>query len=196
MGLHANSAILGCTMVQHPVPRAPKNGQSSQATTSAADDPPLTAKQQRALAHSRGRICKKQGCDVCAPLREQRRLAKAKRKADAQAKAHAKGQPCGRNNCPVPVCVKAQHADPVDPAPPAPPRESEATGAPTDDSGRLLRRQTERHRVGLPCGVQSCPNEICVEGFAQERVRRHRARRPCKSLDCTNPVCRASRSKR
>ncbi len=88
----------------------------------------------------------------------------------------------------MPVCVKARHAEPATPAPSA-----ERADA-TDDAGAALRRQAERHRAGLPCGFETCPNEVCVEGFAQERARRHRARRPCKSLECTNPICVASRS--
>ena len=111
--------------------------------------------------------------------------------ADAQAKLHAKGQPCGRNNCTLDVCVAARNVEPAAEAP-APPR----TDVRNDDPAEALHRQAERHRIGLPCGVESCPNEQCVEGFAQERVRRHRARRPCKSLECDNPICVAGRSNR
>ncbi|MGA7758013.1 MAG: hypothetical protein WCA57_09210 [Ilumatobacteraceae bacterium] len=176
-------------MADHPVPRAPKGEQPSRSSNVAADEPQLTPKQQQAVAHSRGRICKQRGCEICAPLRERRRLKKAQRKADAQAQAHAKGEPCGRSNCPVPVCVKARHADPATPAPSV-----ERADATTDDSGAALRRQAERHRAGLPCGSETCANQVCIEGFANERARRHRARRPCKSLECTNPICVASRS--
>jgi len=154
-----------------------------------AEEPAPTPKQEQALAHSRGRICKKKGCEICAPLRERRRLAKAQRKADAQAAAHAKGEPCGRSNCPVPACVKERHADPATPAPVAP-----RSDEPKDDTADALRRQAERHRAGLPCGLETCPSKVCVEGFAQERARRHRARRPCKSAECANPICVSSRS--
>ena len=191
MGLRANAAILGCTMVEHPVPRAPK-GEKPHHSTKAANEPSqATPEQQQEIAHSRGRICKKRGCEVCAPLRESRRLKKAQRKADAQAQLHAKGKPCGRSNCPVPVCVKERHADPATTAPAV-----QRADEPNDESGGSLRRHTERHRVGLPCGSETCPIEVCVEGFAQERVRRHRARRPCKSLECDNPICVAGRSNR
>jgi hypothetical protein len=176
-------------MGEHPVPRAPKTEQPGRPATPVADEPQLTPKQQQALAHSRGRICKKQGCEICAPLRERRRRAKAQRRADAQAQAHAKGEPCGRSNCPVPVCVTARHADVATPAPEVP-----RADEPTDDPEDALRRQAERHRAGLPCGLESCPSKLCVEGFAQERARRHRARRPCKSLECANPICVASRT--
>jgi hypothetical protein len=145
-----------------------------------------TPKQEQAIAHSRGRICKIRGCKVCAPLREARRSRKAQRKADAQAQAHARNQPCGRSNCPLPACVKARHADPA----PDPPRADEQK----DDSGEVLRRQAERHRAGLPCGLETCPSKVCVEGFAQERARRHRARRPCRSAECANPICVAGRT--
>jgi hypothetical protein len=148
------------------------------------EDP--TPEQQQATAHARGRICKQRGCDVCAPLRERRRLKKAQRRADAQAQAHAKGEPCGRSNCPNPTCVRARHAEPAAPAP----RANTAHDGP-DGS---LRRQAERHRAGLPCGVETCPSQVCVEGFAQERARRHRARRPCRSTECANPICVSARS--
>jgi hypothetical protein len=154
-----------------------------------AETPPPTPEEQQSLAHARGRICKQRGCKVCAPLRERRRLKKAQRKADAQARAHAKGEPCGRSNCPVPICVKDRHADAAAPAPAAPHADES-----TDGAEGSLRRQAERHRVGLPCGSEDCPNVVCAEGFAQERTRRHRARRPCRSSDCTNPICVAGRS--
>jgi len=174
-------------MAEHPVPRAPQGGQPKRPTKDVAEEPQLTPKQQQALAHQRGRICKVRGCEICAPLRETRRLKKAQRKADAQAQAHAKGEPCGRSNCPIPVCVKARHADDPTPAP-------QRAGAATEDPDAIRRRQTDRHRAGLPCGIETCPNQECIDAFALERARRHRARRPCKSLDCTNDVCVASRS--
>lgn len=152
-------------------------------------EPAPTLKQQQALAHSRGRICKVRNCAVCAPLRENRRLKKAQRKADAQAQAHSKGEPCGRNSCSVPACVAARDAV------------AEASATPghsvdelADDPGSARRRQAERHRAGLPCGFETCAAQACVDGFAQERARRHRARRPCKSTECTNPICVASRT--
>ena len=176
-------------MGEHPVPKAPRSNTASRPTDAPADAPAPTPKQLQATAHSRGRICKVRTCKVCAPLREKRRLSKAQRKADAQAQAHAKGEPCGRNNCPVPVCVQAKHADPADVA-----AVTEGTGEPIDDAATALRRQTEKHRAGLSCGLETCGNHMCVEGFAQERARRHRARRPCKSVDCDIPICVASRS--
>ena len=154
-----------------------------------ATEPELTPKQQQAAAHSRGRICKVRSCKVCAPLRETRRLKKAQRKADAQARAHSKGEPCGRNHCSVPTCVAARHAVPATSAP-APQNADELT----DDASAARRRQAERHRAGLPCGFETCTAQACVDGFAQERARRHRARRPCKSSECTNPICAASRA--
>ena len=189
VGLTPNAAILGRTMVQHPVPRAPQNDQPSRPSKTVADDLALTPKQQQALAHSRGRICKNRGCEICAPLRENRRLKKAQRKADTQTQLHAKGEPCGRTNCPVPICVRARHADVVIPA-------DAVHGADEakDGAAESPRRQHERHRAGLPCGIESCANKECVEAFAQERARRHRARRPCRSLDCIIPICVSSRT--
>lgn len=189
MGPTPNPAILERTMVQHPVPRAPNNEQPGQSTKVASEQPALTPKQQQALAHSRGRICKKRGCEICAPLRENRRLKKAQRKADAQAQLHAKGEPCGKSNCPVPICVRERHADAVTPA-----RAVPGVDESKDGSAESPRRQQGRHRAGLPCGVESCPNKECVDAFAQERARRHRARRPCRSLDCVNPICVSSRA--
>jgi hypothetical protein len=176
-------------MGEHPVPRAPQSDKASRSTNAPAEQQPATPKQLQATAHARGRICKVRTCKVCAPLREKRRLNKAQRKADAQTQAHAKGAPCGRSNCPVAVCVEARHADPVTPAP-----VTQGGGEPADDAGTERRRQTEKHRAGLPCGLETCPNYLCVEGFAQERARRHRARRPCKSAECDIPICVASRS--
>lgn len=175
-------------MVQHPVPRAPNNEQPSRSTKVVAEELPLTPKQQQALAHSRGRICKNRGCEICAPLRENRRLKKAQRKADAQAQLHLKGEPCGRSNCPISICVKERHADAVTPA------RAVQSAEPKNDAAESPRRQQGRHRAGLTCGLESCPNKECVEAFAQERARRHRARRPCKSLDCINPICVSSRA--
>lgn len=158
-------------------------------------EPAPTPKQQQAIAHRRGRICRVRSCTVCAPLRENRRLKKAQRKADAQAQAHAKGEPCGRNSCSVPACVAARHAVPETSAP-AGQRDGNVglTDGLTDDPGAERRRQAERHRAGLPCGFETCAAQACVDAFAQERARRHRARRPCKSTECTNPICAASRT--
>ena len=150
VGLDTSAAILGGTMGEK-LPRDP--------------DQPVTPEQQQSIAHARGRICKVRQCEVCAPLRETRRLKKAERKVRARAQLQAK---------------------PPQPATPVVPR--------GDDPGEALRRQTERHRVGLPCGSESCPSQVCVDGFAQERARRHRARRPCRSISCDNPICAASRS--
>jgi hypothetical protein len=152
----------------------------------AAEAPPVTPEQQQSVAHSRGRICKQRTCEVCAPLRERRRLRKAQRKADAQAHAHAKGEPCGRSNCPVPICVRERHADASTPTPAA------HADEPTDGADGSIRRQAERHRVGLACGFETCPNQVCIEGFALERTRRHRAGRPCRAADCANPICVAN----
>jgi hypothetical protein len=149
-------------------------------------EPAPTPKQQQAIAHRRGRICKVRGCTVCAPLREDRRLKKAQRKVDAQAQAHSKGEPCGRNSCPVPACVAARHAVAATPAPAVPS---------ADDPTAARRRQSERHRAGLACGFETCAAQACVDAFAQERARRHRARRPCKSTECTNPICAAARKR-
>ncbi len=51
------------------------------------------------------------------------------------------------------------------------------------------RRQADKHRAGLPCGLETCISQVCIDGFAQERARRHRARRPCKSAECALPIC-------
>jgi hypothetical protein len=153
-------------------------------------EPPVPPKQEQAIAHSRGRICKVRTCTVCAPLREERRRKKAQRKADAQTKAHERGVPCGRANCSVPVCVEARHADPSGST--AAPTDGDAP--PIDDVGAALRRQADKHRAGLPCGFETCVSKVCVEGFAQERARRHRARRPCRSTECANPICVAART--
>jgi hypothetical protein len=190
-------------MVEHPVPRAPRSGtqrpstgasagtpETSSATTSVTSSA-TTPEQQQAIAHARGRICKQRNCEICAERRERRRLSKARRKADAQAQLHAKGQPCGRSSCPVPVCVEARHAD-------AAPTGRAGTRADEQerDPSVTRRRQSERHRAGVPCGSEVCAVQVCVDGFASERTRRHRAKRPCRSAECTNPVCVASRSLR
>ncbi len=175
-------------MGEHPVPQAPRSNTANRPPGAPADAPAPTPKQLQATAHSRGRICKVRNCKVCAPLREKRRLSKAQRKADAQAQAHAKGQPCGRNNCPEPVCVAARHADPA-PSTPAVQDAAEQT-----DGAGTARRQADKHRAGLPCGLETCISQVCIDGFAQERARRHRARRPCKSAECALPICVASRS--
>ena len=122
----------------------------------------VRSRSKRSPTHVDG-SAESRGCKVCAPLREKRRLKKAQRKADAQAQAHAKGLPCGRTNCPVPVCVQARHADPATPAP------ARDDGESSGDSDVVRRRQAEKHRAGLPCGLETCPSQVCVEGFAQER---------------------------
>ncbi len=176
-------------MAEHPVPRASQSDQPTRPTKAASDASPATPKQRQALAHSRGRICKVKTCTVCAPLRETRRLKKAQRKADARAQHHAKGEPCGRNNCELAICVAARDADVVAPATAA-----SDTDQQRNDPGDSLRRQEERHRAGLPCGSEHCARPACVDAFALERARRHRAGRPCKSLECELPICVAARS--
>ena len=153
-----------------------------------SSEPAPTPKQQQEIAHRRGLIWKVRSCKVCAPLRENRRLKKAQRKADAQAQAHAKGDPCGRSSCSVPACIAARDAVPAASAPAGQLLDL------TDDPGAARRRQAERHRAGLPCGFETCVTQACVDAFAQERARRHRARRPCKSSECTIPICAASRT--
>ncbi len=155
-------------------------------------EPKLSKEEQQELAHGRGRICKERKCDVCAPLRETRRLKKAQRKADAQAQAHAQNQPCGRASCELAVCAAAR--DQVSAAPPAAPvtDDRQAHDA-QDDPAQIRARQAKRHKVGLPCGTEDCPRQECIDGFANERTRRHRARRPCRSSTCDNPVCVAAR---
>ena len=125
-------------------------------------------------------------------MRENRRLKKAQRKADAQAQAHAKGEPCGRNSCSVPACVAARDAVPATSAPAG--QRDDLTDDLADDPGAARRRQAERHRAGLPCGFETCAARACADAFAQERARRHRARRPCKASECTIPICAASRN--
>jgi hypothetical protein len=152
-------------------------------------EPALTPKQQQALAHRRGRICKVRSCTVCAPLREDRRLKKAQRKLDAQARAHSKGEPCGRNSCSEPACVAARHAMPENTA-----MTTQRVDDLAADPSAARRRQAERHRAGLPCGFETCTAQACIDAFAQERARRHRARRPCASTECLNPICVAARA--
>jgi hypothetical protein len=146
------------------------------------------------IAHDRGRICKKRGCVVCAPLVAQRRLKKKQRRADAQAALHAKGQPCGRSSCSLAVCAEARQAPVSSPAPVESRAGSRSTDESQDDPDRVLRRQDERHRVGLPCGSEDCSSQVCIDGFANARTRRHRARRPCRSATCDNAICVADRS--
>jgi hypothetical protein len=161
----------------------------------AADEELLLSKQGlQEIAHDRGRICKKRGCVVCAPLVEQRRLKKKQRKAEAQAALHAKGQPCGRSSCSLAVCTEARQARAASPAPVEPRVGNRRADEPQDDPDRVLRRQAERHRVGLPCGSEDCTSQVCIDGFANERIRRHRARRPCRSATCDNAICVAGRS--
>ena len=128
-------------------------------------------------------------CTVCAPLRENRRLKKAQRKADAQAQAHSKGEPCGRNSCSVPACVAARHAVAETSAPA---RHSVDDLADDPGAARVVDRPSGTAR-DCRAGSRPVPLRRCVDAFAQERARRHRARRPCKSTECTNPICVASR---
>ncbi len=151
---------------------------------------PPTPQQQQATAHARRRICKVRDCEVCAPLRERRRLQKAARKADAQAQSHAKGQPCGRASCSLEVCVESRRSKAASPA-----TAGQRPGRSGADPAESERRRQERHRAGVPCGSEGCPRELCKEGIAQERARRHRARRPCRFTTCDNPICVAARSK-
>ncbi len=158
-------------------------------------DRPLPSKQGlQEIAHDRGRICKKRGCVVCAPLVEQRRLKKKQRRVDAQAALHAKSRPCGRGSCLLKLCVQARQAATSTPFAAV---ESTIDGQGTDtsqiDPDRVLRRQDERHRVGLPCGSEVCSSQVCIDGFAAARTRRHRARRPCRSATCDNAICVADR---
>ena len=161
------------------------------------DEPELSQQSLQEIAHDRGRICKKRGCVVCAPLVERRREKKKQRKAEAaaaQALRHANGQPCGRSSCQLAVCVQARNPA----APSAPPDERRTGDRRADESqtdlDRMLRRQAERHRAGLPCGSQDCPSQVCIDGFANERTRRHRAGRPCRSATCDNAICVSGRS--
>lgn len=159
-------------------------------------EPKQSPEELQAIAHSRGRICKERGCEICAPLREQRRLKKAKRKAAAQAEAHAKGLPCNRASCELAVCVAARNAAPA--PQPASAVESPADTRPAtttaEDPEQARQREAKRHRAGVPCGSEDCSIQLCVDGFVNERTRRHRARRPCRARSCDNPVCVAGRS--
>lgn len=146
------------------------------------------------IAHERGRICKKRGCVVCAPLVERRREKKKLRKAEAQAALHKRGLPCTRTSCELPVCLEARNAAAAEPTVetrPRPQRNEER-----EDAATKFRREVDRHKAGLHCGSEDCPNQECIDGFANERKRRHRARRPCRAANCSNAICRAGRSTR
>lgn len=162
-------------------------------------EPKLSKEELQEIAHGRGRICKERTCEVCAPLRERRRLKKAQRKAEAQALLHEKGEPCNRTSCTLEVCVAARSAVPASSSPVEPSTKDQNTedqnaNEPQADPDQVRRRQAKRHRAGVPCGVEDCPNQQCIEGFANERTRRHRARRPCRSATCDNPICVSGRS--
>lgn len=163
----------------------------------AAIEPALSKMELRDIAHSRDRICKYRRCEVCAPLRERRHLKKVQRKADAQAELHAKGEPCSQLSCSVAACVQSRDSTVADDAaqdPVVPEAPEEQPVDPQSDLDQRLRGEAERHRVGLPCGSQDCPNKVCIDGFARERTRRHRAHRPCRSTTCENPICVSGRS--
>ena len=184
------------TMGEYPDFRKPDRDEWDRYADEAETEPPPSKQALQEIAHDRGRICKKRGCVVCAPLVERRREKKKERKAEvaaAQAVAHAKGKPCGRSSCELAVCVEARDAA----SPPAaePGTAVRGTDEPQDGPDRTLRRQAERHRVDLPCGSEDCPIQVCIDGFANERTRRHRAHRPCRSARCDNPICVAGRSK-
>lgn len=160
-------------------------------------EPKLSKEEQQELAHGRGRICKVRSCVVCAPRRERRRLNKAQRKAEAQAQLHAKGQPCGRTSCELDVCVADRDAASAEAPTPSPVEQRTDDGHATEphaDPAQVLKREAKRHRVGLPCGSEDCPKQVCIDGFTIERTRRHRAGRPCRSATCDNPVCVSARS--
>lgn len=186
-------------MADSPDPRTP-DPRRQRAWVSSADwvdetEPKLSKKEQQELAHERGRICKDRSCVVCAPLRERRRLKKVQRKAEAQTRAHEQGQPCGRAHCSIVVCVTARNAAPAaTPSPVEPDSDHRPANEIKDDPEQIRRRESKRHRVSLPCGSEDCPNQICIEGFTNERTRRHRARRPCRSSTCDNPICVSTRS--
>jgi hypothetical protein len=177
-------------MGEYPDFRTPDREQPRRSTD--ATEPLLSKQGQQEIAHERGRICKKRGCVVCAPLVERRRLKKTQRKAEAQALLHAKGQPCGRSSCALAVCVDARNV--ASPPPVEPPTHDRRSDQPQDDPDLMLRRQAERHRVGLPCGSEDCPKKECIDGFTIECTRRHRARRPCRSATCDIAICVAGRS--
>jgi len=156
-------------------------------------DPLLATQSLQEIAHDRGRICKKRGCVVCAPLRERRREKKTQRQAEAQARLHSKNTPCGRSSCTLEVCVTARTQAPAAASPPSTPPAIDRRAL-REDADLVRRRQDEKHRVGLACGSHDCEIDTCVIGFANERTRRHRANRPCRSSDCTNPICTSARS--
>lgn len=165
------------------------------------------------IAHDRGRICKKRGCVVCAPLRARRRDKKRERRAEARARRHERGEPCGKSDCDVPACVEARQSGKnspperdgigsdgdargsvgTTPSTTAADRRPRRDDASSSDAERVRRREAERHRVGLPCGSENCVEPACVEGLANERKRRHRAGRPCRSSTCDSAICVAAR---
>jgi hypothetical protein len=182
-------------MGEYPGPRPPAGGEPRVSAHAAGATPPLSKKQQQEIAHARGRICRQRRCEVCAPLRERRHLKKTRRKAEAQAKQHAKGEPCGRGTCSVAICVEARRTTAAPSSTPATNRaDDQRSIQATVDSDRRRRMQAERHRAGLPCGSEDCALQVCVDGFAAERARRHRAGRPCRSVTCDSPICVAGRS--
>lgn len=206
-------------MGEYPDFGTPDRWQSRESIDADEADAARSKQSLQEIAHDRGRICKKRGCVVCAPLVERRRLNKKKRKAEAQALLHAKGQPCGRSSCSLTACVEARTAVAESTTEPSSEPRVDSSGAshsgdphsgeprfgepgfgdgqmeePRGDGDRVGRRQAERHRVGLPCGSEDCPRQVCVDGFANERTRRHRARRPCRSASCDNAICVAGRS--
>ncbi len=160
--------------------------------TDGADQPLISKQRLQEIAHDRGRICRKRGCVVCAPLVERRRLKKKQRKAETQAAQHAKGRPCGRRSCSLETCVAARTERPSEPLEQQ--RGPTRREAQLEDPDQIHRRWAERHRVGLPCGSEDCVDHVCVEGFANERTRRHRAGRPCRGSTCDNAICAAARS--
>ncbi len=191
------AAILGSTMGEYPDFRKPDRDEWDDSEDREEAEPELSMLGKQELAHERGRICKKRGCVVCAPLVERRRLRKKERQAEAQAALHEKGRPCGRSSCELPVCVEARQAAEAEAA--SPTVEPRSRNRRDDESrehpDRKFRREVDRHRAGLPCGSEDCPNQECIDGFAIERTRRHRARRPCRSTTCDNAICVAGRSK-
>ena len=194
-----NAAILVATMTHSLDPQTP-DSRRQRAWVSSADwvkatQPKLTKAEQQQLAHERNRICKDRSCVACTPLRERRRLKKAQRKAEAQTRAHEQEQPCGRANCSIVICVTERNAVSPKPPPVKPDSNHRATNEINDDPEQIRRRESKRHRVGLPCGSEVCANQVCIEGFINERTRRHRARRPCRSSTCDNPICVSTRSK-
>ena len=146
--LHASAAIFSRTMGEtpprYPIPRRPA-GEKPCPTNVVAEEPPATPEQLRSIAHARGRICKLRQCEVCAPLREGRRLKKAQRKAYVQLQLHAKGAACARASCLVAACVESRNSKAANTAAPV---VGQADGR-EEDPGEAFRRQTERHRAGL-----------------------------------------------